>query len=289
MEDTPEKDEAENGAPNNGAGDETADEKPAKPVEKVSKTLGARLAEQRELRKVSLDEIARVTKISIHILHAMEKDKWDALPGGIFTRNFIRLYANHLGLDAERWVEEWMQLSKERSEAAEESELLKDGGDQEMSQSWLLLLLVVIVILLIGGYFAITKISESPAEPVATQQTPMEPAATSREPVQETVAAPQDQGLRLELTETADRVFWYKWWADGALQNGAEGTSTPKGEKVVLGARERITMLINHYQSVEITLNGKPINWEDLTPVPKTNDEGAVTSYEVEVTSDLLR
>ena len=288
MEDTPEKDDAVDDAPNNGAGDETAKEQPEEPVEKATKTLGARLAEQRELRKVTLEEIARVTKISIHILHAMEKDNWDALPGGIFTRNFIRLYANHLGLDAERWVEEWVQLSKERVEAPEEAELHKNGGEQEMSQSWLLLLLVVIVILLIGGYFAITKIYETPAEPEPAQPA-MQQIEPDAEPTPETAAAPQEQGLRLELTETADRRFWFKWWADGALQNGPDGTSKPRGEKVVLGAREKITLLINHYQSVEIILNGQPIAWEDLTLVPKANEEGTVTSYEVEVTTDLLR
>jgi len=250
--------------------------------EEKIKPLGARLAEQRELRKVSLDEISRVTKISIHLLHAMESDDWDALPGGIFTRNFIRLYADHLGLDAERWVEEFKQEVKQQpTEEVEEEETQKSDGP-ELSHSWLYLLLVVIILLLFGGYFAISRIGEAPPS-VESRQLPVEPV---KQP-QKAVADPQTEGMELELTETAEgRTFWFMWWADGKLQNGPEGTRKATGEKIVLRAKERFTLLVNHYNSVDIVLNGKKLNWEELSPEAKTNADGVVTSYQIVINPD---
>ena len=35
-------------------------------------------------------------------LRALENEEWDVLPGGAYTRSFIRTYATFLGLDGER-------------------------------------------------------------------------------------------------------------------------------------------------------------------------------------------
>lgn len=71
-------------------------------------SFGENLRRERELRGVSLREIADDTKISIRFLQALENDRVDVLPGGIFRRTFVRQYANHLGLDAEKLVAEFV-------------------------------------------------------------------------------------------------------------------------------------------------------------------------------------
>ena len=45
------------------------------------------------MRGVSLDEISSATKISLRILDAIEREDFSKLPGGIFSRSFIRSYA----------------------------------------------------------------------------------------------------------------------------------------------------------------------------------------------------
>ena len=62
-------------------------------------TVGERLREARERQKVSLHAIAEKTNISVRFLDAIEKNQFDKLPGGIFTRGFIRSYAAQVGLD----------------------------------------------------------------------------------------------------------------------------------------------------------------------------------------------
>jgi cytoskeletal protein RodZ len=54
------------------------------------------------MRGVSLEEISTATKISIRFLQAIENEELSKLPGGIFTRSFVRTYARYLGLDEER-------------------------------------------------------------------------------------------------------------------------------------------------------------------------------------------
>jgi cytoskeletal protein RodZ len=72
-------------------------------------SLGEELKRERELREISLREISEATKISIRILEAIEHDNYKILPGGIFNRNFLRAYAQFVGLDPESVVNKYHQ------------------------------------------------------------------------------------------------------------------------------------------------------------------------------------
>src|SRR6266511_3549162 len=63
--------------------------------------FGSKLREARERRGVSLREIANATKISVAFLEALERNDISRLPGGIFSRAFVRSYAVQVGLDPE--------------------------------------------------------------------------------------------------------------------------------------------------------------------------------------------
>ena len=71
-------------------------------------TVGERLREARERQKVSLHAIAEKTNISVRFLDAIEKNQFDKLPGGIFTRGFIRSYASLVGLDPDGMVTQFL-------------------------------------------------------------------------------------------------------------------------------------------------------------------------------------
>ena len=59
----------------------------------------------RETRGVSLRQIADATKISVSALEALERNDITSLPGGIFSRAFVRSYATEVGLDPEQTVQ----------------------------------------------------------------------------------------------------------------------------------------------------------------------------------------
>ena len=62
---------------------------------------------------MSLDEIALSTKIGTRMLHALEEEKFDQLPGGIFNKGFVRAYARHLGLDEEQTIADYLEAAGE--------------------------------------------------------------------------------------------------------------------------------------------------------------------------------
>ena len=78
-------------------------------------SFGETLRRERELRGIDLREVAEATKISVRFLQALENDRVDVLPGGIFPRAFVRQYANYLGLDPERTVADFLYRVRRRS------------------------------------------------------------------------------------------------------------------------------------------------------------------------------
>lgn len=80
-------------------------------------SFGEELRQQRELREITLEEIAESTKVNRRFLEALERDDFDALPGGLFTRGFIRAYSTHVGLDADAMVTAYLyQVEQQETE-----------------------------------------------------------------------------------------------------------------------------------------------------------------------------
>jgi cytoskeleton protein RodZ len=71
-------------------------------------SFGDRLRKEREQRGITLDDIALNTKIGTRLLRALEEEKFDQLPGGIFNKGFVRAYARHVGIDEEQAIADYM-------------------------------------------------------------------------------------------------------------------------------------------------------------------------------------
>lgn len=73
--------------------------------------IGPTLREARNRRKLDLAEVEAAIKIRVRYLQAIENEEWDALPGGAYTRGFIRTYASYLGLDGDRLVDDYRRVA----------------------------------------------------------------------------------------------------------------------------------------------------------------------------------
>jgi cytoskeleton protein RodZ len=71
-------------------------------------SFGDRLRKEREQRGITLDDIALNTKIGTRLLRALEEEKFDQLPGGIFNKGFVRAYARHVGIDEDQAIADYM-------------------------------------------------------------------------------------------------------------------------------------------------------------------------------------
>jgi cytoskeleton protein RodZ len=62
-------------------------------------TLGSYLKNQRESKKISLREMAKITRVREHILRAIEEDRHELLPPPTYVKGFLSAYAKYLRLD----------------------------------------------------------------------------------------------------------------------------------------------------------------------------------------------
>lgn len=124
--------------------------------------IGSVLREARNRRKIDLSEVEAATRIRLRYLRAIENEEWDVLPGGVYTRGFIRTYASYLGLDGERLSDDYRKsVEGGRSPIPEPAASSPSGGLRDRPwpvprASWLavagvLLVAVVAIVAIPGG------------------------------------------------------------------------------------------------------------------------------------------
>jgi cytoskeleton protein RodZ len=233
------------------------------------RTVGARLREAREKRGVSLRQLANSTRISVMSLEALEQSDLSRLPGGIFTRSFIRAYALEVGLDPERTIQDFIaELPPEaatataHSVAVEDSEKLDSDRKAFATAARLVLLSVPLIALAIyydshplpaarqGGAAAPAK---SPA--AASEQTRAEPAAPAVSVPATTAATPsaaeETSGLRMEIAPRAP--CWVSVTVDA--EPTFSGLMSP-GDTRLFTARSQIRVHVGDAGAFAYTLNG---------------------------------
>jgi cytoskeletal protein RodZ len=96
--------------------------------------FGTFLRQAREKRGVSLQQVSVTTKISARVLDALERNDPSKLPGGIFSRAFVRSYAREVGLEPELAVANFVAAFPEES-GAEDMPSATTAEDAETFQS----------------------------------------------------------------------------------------------------------------------------------------------------------
>ncbi len=137
-------------------------------------SFGERLRREREMRNITLEEIAAATRIGTRSLQALEKEEFKKLPGGIFNKGFVRAYAKFLGINEEQAVSDYLAASGEaekpvdldatqllaqhkdfeaKSKAADKRvrELQSIQSDSSSGFPWLALLGLIILLLVYWG------------------------------------------------------------------------------------------------------------------------------------------
>jgi cytoskeleton protein RodZ len=218
-------------------------------------SFGENLRRERELRGVSLREIADGTKISLRFLQALEDDRVDALPGGLFPRAFVKQYAVFLGLDVEKAVNEFVtahaeppqELRKVYSEPTRRSPV-------SLGQGFLAVVAVVAVALLFrrGGEAERARPEPTPT-PVA--------AAPAVLPTDRVYPSPSltpssaATGDSLVLTMTAEQDCWVEVRADGET---VINRVLAEGESQTLEARGEIVLSVGNAGGLSIRVNDRP-------------------------------
>ncbi len=91
-------------------------------------SFGEKLKLEREKRKISLEQISSSTKIGTRMLQALEEDKFNQLPGGIFNKGFVRAYSRCVGLDEDQTVADYLEASGDAPPVSTEIVAPEDEG-----------------------------------------------------------------------------------------------------------------------------------------------------------------
>jgi cytoskeletal protein RodZ len=77
------------------------------PTDKNMDSLASELKSEREKRNISLAHIADETRISLRHLQSLEEGRYSDMPGGIYTRAFIKAYCEVLDLDSQKLLQKY--------------------------------------------------------------------------------------------------------------------------------------------------------------------------------------
>jgi cytoskeleton protein RodZ len=151
-------------------------------------SIGETLRRERIRRSLDLDEISRELKISSRFLEAIEEERFDRLPAGVFAKSFVRQYGTLLGLDGDELAAELQQvlapvppvdtnspgvppIPEIHVPRVEQWETVSDRRSRDWSSALPAAALVVVVMLVCSGVYAFWQRARHPMTTVA-QTTP---------------------------------------------------------------------------------------------------------------------
>jgi cytoskeleton protein RodZ len=257
-------------------------------------SFGERLKRTRENKKMSLDDVARATKITTRMLAALEEERFEQLPGGIFNKGFVRAYARHLELNEEQAIRDYTaaagsvpaELKSEDAELraiAERKEKEFAGRSRSQGIPWGIVaafLLVLALGLSIWGFLtrerfdseqarsaALRKRDASPIErnedslpPPPSSPLPTEVAhtqAVSDQPDDTSAGSAQSPSpAPVVLVVSAHDDSWLTIIADG--QPLFQGT-LPAGRQQSISAQNEVVLKSGNIGGLDIMFNGSKL------------------------------
>lgn len=234
--------------------------------------FGEELRRERELREVTREQLAEVTKVSVRQIEALETGRFELLPAKVFARGFVLAVARHLGLDAERTASAFNHVhegwSAERSRASASSNDSSPSQRIRLSRprknvslnTTALGIAVALVLALLTGVAAVLKgRSAAPEGPVARNEAPSE-------------ATPVPDALRLPPAIAADVV---PVASEQPLVGPAAARPAPAAAPS--GAGRTLTLTFSEDCWTEVKVDGRPVAAELFRKGTKRRFEGGHT------------
>jgi cytoskeleton protein RodZ len=233
--------------------------------------FGDELKRARELRGISLKEIADSTKISKRFLEALERNDLGALPAAVFTRGFVREYSRYLGLNTEEMVtryEQTLRVHEEASIAKEAAQVdawnaaakrktapIKIRQREVIERRPFPMTAVVSGIVIVALVGIVAYLVRGRDRTAAVAQTSTVAAAATPVPVRSpasSTAPPAVEGLLLQLKLVEDS--WLTLEIDG---NVVVNDELKSGEEKTFEAKETINFkTVGNAAGIDVTLNG---------------------------------
>lgn len=223
--------------------------------------IGEILKSAREKKGISLREAEEDTKIRYKYLEALEEENFDVIPGTVYTKGFIRNYANYLGLDGDQLLAAFKELYREQDEDAPREELVHSPSTDIMRpRFWVYVMIFValVAILLFVVLNRSVKHDNSNIEQAKPKVGTVKKPSKSVQPVKKTPSVnPQQtpaqiQGVRVDMSVTG-KASWVRVEVDGAFN--FSGTLTTGMTKSFQG-KKSVKVRFGNAPDVSIKVNG---------------------------------
>jgi cytoskeleton protein RodZ len=231
--------------------------------------FGERLKREREMREVSLAEVTAGTRIGAKFLEALENEEWDKLPGGIFSRGFVRSIARYLGLDEEDFLAEYDLARGEQKMAAPapyENRL-------PSPPKWIPALAILALVLIAVGFFYCGRYAWHRYSTYRTAH----PSASS---LQHQASSNSGNSIKppdkLELTVSTSVPSHVRIFADNQLLLDAD---VLPGDTHHFTAAQQFQINAADGAAVHLELNGRPITSRAALGNPSRTSDTIVLGY----------
>jgi cytoskeleton protein RodZ len=177
--------------------------------ELLGQSVGERLRVAREAKKLSLDDVARQTRIPVRHLEHIEREEWEALPAITYSVGFARSYANTVDLDgAQIGAEVRQQLGGARAGNVAAAPFYEPADPARVPPRSIAIAAAVLAVLLVIGYLVWRSSAVDDGSPADVAITQSDEAATANQaaprPAQPAVPAPAPTNGPVVLTATED-------------------------------------------------------------------------------------
>lgn len=216
-------------------------------------TVGQELKRERELRGISLKEIADSTKINMRFLRALENDQMDFLPGKFFTKGIIRTYAEYIGLESDKILDLYyetkrLEEEKEETESEPETDQEAEQKNQRIIQSTAWIIFVFAVLLVVYFVFKDRLFPGKSEHVVIPSQTEISPSAPP-----DLLMQAETEGIHLDIV--FEEQTWVRLYADGELiLDGLQ----PAGRQTTVHASDLIRINTGNAGGIAYFINGQP-------------------------------
>jgi hypothetical protein len=212
--------------------------------------IGSSLREARVRQQLELSDVERATRIRPRYLNALEEEQFDALPGPAYAKGFLRTYAHYLGLDGDRFVDEYSRRHATEEEPAATPPVrirrrrsVRDRRLLALPVAAALVGLVVWQLIPLGGNRAATPSAPAPPAPTTAPITrPLERALSV---------------ARLALV-AARGPCWLSVHV-GSATGGLVYEQTLEQGRSARFVSKRLWIRIGAPWNLDATLNGKPV------------------------------
>jgi cytoskeletal protein RodZ len=215
--------------------------------------IGGSLRTARQHRQLQLSEVERATNIRVKYLEALEEERFDVLPGTAYAKGFLRTYADFLGLDGSRFVDEFNERFAQEELPEASPPVLVQTPRRLLSARLVAIPVVVAIGLLVwqlasgGGHAQHPTAFTPPVTHVRVTTAQAPPARTAPKPRRAQIAFVASRGtcwLSVRLGSSSGRVLYER-----TLQLGERAQFAGRNLWIRIGAP----------WNIDATLNGKRV------------------------------